>query len=76
MSSIHAATPADQASNLKRSSYTRGTQRAKHTLDVLPHYATHAGAPTLAQAQEAAAGAFARLLVSWVMEHGQAVQHE
>ena len=71
MSSIHAATPIDQASQLKRLPRSRGTQRAKHALDMLPHYATHAGAPTLAQAQEAAAGSLARLLVAWVLEHGQ-----
>ena len=71
MSSIHATTPIDQASQQKRSSRTSGKQRAKHAFDVLPHYATHAGAPTLAQVQEAAAGSLARLLVAWVLEHGQ-----
>ena len=76
MSSIHAATPIDQASHLKRSPRTSSTQRAKHTFDVLPHYATHAGAPTLAQVQEATISAFARLLTVWVTEHGQGVQHD
>ena len=75
MTSIHVLTPIDQASQLKRSPCPRGKQRAKRALEVIPHYATHAGAPTLAQAQAAAAGCFARLLVAWVTEHGQGVQH-
>ena len=74
MASIHAFALKDQVPEQKKRDGTRRRTRSKHVLSVLPHYATHAGAPTLAQAQEAAAGFFARLLVAWVAEHGQGVQ--
>ena len=74
MASIHAFALKDQVPEQKKRDSTRRRRHANCVLDVLPHYATHAGSPTLAQAQAAAAGVLARLLVAWVAEHGQGVQ--
>ena len=71
MYSIHVLTTNDQVTVRRQLPSSKARKRIKHALPVVPHYATHTNAPTLAEVQDAAAGAFARLLVAYFAEQGK-----
>jgi len=71
MLSISDLTVVDQARGRKSKA---GSKRKGHALNAVVQFATSSKAPTLQQAQDAAAGCLARLLVSYFREHDQGVR--
>ena len=64
MFNIHDLTPKDQAVGQKKPHRHKRRKCINRALQIVVNYATEPSAPTLQQAQEAAAGCLARLLVS------------
>jgi len=63
--------PVRQASARKKPAHRQSYRRTNRAFEIVAKFAIEPGALTLQQAQEAAAGCLARLLVDYFREHGQ-----